>query len=227
MTTPLAQHIQQAIESAEAFSHPFQHWSLHNILPEPLAQQFLATPMPNDPAVCYDGTRAGNSKITPGGKPPERLFLSAQTCEAYPYFKSIIDAFLTKTLCQTLHNIGVTVEKRYLRIEYIVDRNGFFLEPHLDIGEKELTFQIYLGNAPESCGTDLYDSNLKHVKSLRFKHNHGYCFVPGKNTWHGLERNAITAPRCSMIVNYVTFTTDWPVPFTHAELKQSAALETT
>lgn len=218
MTPATTAQLQQSLSQATSHVWPFQHWTLAHVLPADIAQQCLNTPMADHPGVRYDGTRAGNSQQTPGGHPPERLFVDTQTCQKHPHFKHIAEAFLTRNLCAQLHRMGVIVEKRYLRIEYIVDRHGFYLEPHKDIGEKTLTLQIYLGDAPTHCGTDIYDRDLNHVKTLDFRHNHGYCFIPNDHSWHGLEAKKIPKERCSLIINYVSFVTDWPVPYTHAEL---------
>lgn len=218
MSQQTVAQLQQSLREATEYQQPFRHWTFAHALPADIALQCSHTPMSHDANVRYDGTRAGNSQITPGGCPADRLFVGADACEEHPHFKPIIDAFLTKSLCAQLHRMGVVMEKHYLRLEYIADRDGFYLEPHKDIGEKTLTFQIYLGDAPEHCGTDIYDTDLNHVKTLKFRHNHGYCFIPGEDTWHGLETKDIPTARCSMIINYVTFVTDWPVPYTHAEL---------
>lgn len=219
--TTTEQHIAQAILNGTELNQPFRHYTFSNCLPERLANACLQTPMAADEEVHYDGTRAGNSKITPGGKAPSRVFLDKAHCKQHPYFQEIIDAFLSKDVLTAWRNIGIQVEKQFLRIEYIEDRHGFYLEPHKDIVEKTLTYQIYLGDAPAHCGTDLYDNDLKHAKTLTFKHNHAYCFIAGDNTWHGLEAKDIPNKRCSLIVNYVSFATDWPVTFTHEELDQA------
>ena len=75
-------------------------------------------------------------------------------------------------------------------------------------------FPLYFSqnkNESENLGTDFYDSNLKKVKTLPYKHNYGYFFSSGPNTWHGMEKKEIVKERRCLQVNYVTFNTDWPV----------------
>ena len=64
----------------------------------------------------------------------------------------------------------------------------------------------------ESLGTDIYDSNLRVVKTIPYRDNYAYMFAPGDNTWHGLEMKEIAKERRSILVNYVTFETGWKLP---------------
>ena len=66
-------------------------------------------------------------------------------------------------------------------------------------------------NEDESLGTDLYDLNLKKIKTLTYKDNYGYFFSSDPNSWHGIENQEIKKERRCLQVNYVTFKTDWPV----------------
>ena len=66
-------------------------------------------------------------------------------------------------------------------------------------------------NESENLGTDFYDNNIKLVKTLPYRHNYGYFFSSGPNTWHGMEKKEIIKERRCLQVNYVTFDTDWKV----------------
>ena len=101
-----------------------------------------------------------------------------------------------------------------LRIEVICDRQGFWLEPHKDIKEKRMSMLLYANPHGESeiLGTDLYDQDLKLVKTMPYRHNVGYMFAPAHDTWHGLEKKAIRQERRSLLINYVTFDTCWKLP---------------
>ena len=57
----------------------------------------------------------------------------------------------------------------------------------------------------------ILSKNLKKVKTLPYKHNYGYFFSSGPNTWHGMEKKEIIKERRCLQVNYVTFKTDWKV----------------
>ena len=58
---------------------------------------------------------------------------------------------------------------------------------------------------------NFYDKKLNKVKTVPYKHNYGYFFTSGPNTWHGMEKKKILKERRCIQVNYVTFPTDWKV----------------
>ena len=60
-------------------------------------------------------------------------------------------------------------------------------------------------------GSYFYDAKLNKVKTVPYKHNYGYFFTSGPNTWHGMEKKEIKKERRCIQVNYVTFPTDWKV----------------
>ena len=92
-----------------------------------------------------------------------------------------------------------------LRIEYCLDTDGFWLEPHTDIGAKLFTMLIYLSDGPgsEAWGTDILDGELKLVATSPYRRNLGLIFVPAADTWHGFHKRKIEGVRRSLIVNYV------------------------
>jgi hypothetical protein len=54
---------------------------------------------------------------------------------------------------------------RFPRVEYCLDTDGSWLEPHIDIGAKVLTMLIYLANPPpgEDWGIDLFQAPARPV----------------------------------------------------------------
>ena len=109
--------------------------------------------------------------------------------------------------------LNKNLSNSYVRLEVIADKKGFWLKPHKDIAEKLMTMMIWSNPYNESAklGTDLYNDNLKIVKTIKYKHNNGYFFASGEDTWHGLEKKEIIKERRCIQLNYVTFKTDWPV----------------
>jgi hypothetical protein len=100
---------------------------------------------------------------------------------------------------------GVRLGGTSLRIEYCLDREGFWLEPHTDIGAKRFTMLIYLSDGPgtEEWGTDLYDGEGRLHTRVPSLFDTGVIFIPGADTWHGFAKRAIQGIRRSIIVNYV------------------------
>ena len=78
---------------------------------------------------------------------------------------------------------------------------------------KDAGFVIFVNKEGESedLGTDFYNDKLEKVKTVPYKHNYGYLFSSGPNTWHGMEKKKIIKERRCIQLNYVTFATDWKV----------------
>ena len=96
-----------------------------------------------------------------------------------------------------------------MRIEHTLDSGDFWLEPHLDIKEKLLTFLVYLSKDPDSneWGTTIYNKDLSFHSKAPYKSNLGLMFMAGKDTWHGVPKQNIQGVRKNIIINYVT--SDW------------------
>ena len=101
------------------------------------------------------------------------------------------------------------IDDTFLRLEYALDIDGFWLEPHTDLGVKKFTCLIYLSDGPghDTLGTDIYASKEEHVGRTPFIPNSAMVFVPSDRTWHGFEKRPIEGVRKSLILNYVTH--DW------------------
>ena len=101
---------------------------------------------------------------------------------------------------------GAPIDDTFLRLEYAQDVDGFWLEPHTDLGVKKFTCLIYLSDGPghDTLGTDIYWSRERHFGVSPFKRGAAMVFVPGDDTWHGFEKRPIEGVRRSVILNYVT-----------------------
>ena len=104
---------------------------------------------------------------------------------------------------------GAPIDDTFVRLEYAQDVDGFWLQPHTDLGVKKFTCLIYLSEGPghDKLGTDIYETPEKHFGVSPFKRGGAMIFVPGDNTWHGFEKRPIEGVRRSVILNYVTH--DW------------------
>ena len=104
---------------------------------------------------------------------------------------------------------GARLDGSFLRIEYCLDTDGFWLEPHTDLGVKTFTLLLYLSKDPEhaNLGTDIYDTQKKYLGRSPFKPGGAMIFVPSDITYHGFEARPIVGIRKSIIINYVT--NDW------------------
>ena len=209
---------------SKSYENPFKHWELS----EPLSQEAIKEICETEIAdltkmnINYDGTRAvdgGEGKfregIASGGRALKfRCFINKDNSNNFPHLKKFVEELQSKDTHQKISKlINKDLSKAYVRVEIICDREGFWLKPHCDIKEKLLSCLLFVNKMEESeeLGTDFYDNNLKKAKTVPFRHNYGYFFSSGPNTWHGMEKKVIKRERRSLLVNYVTFNTDWPV----------------
>ena len=209
---------------SQQFETPFKHWELNEPLSKEAINEIINADIanPNEHKLEYDGTRAidgGEGKfregITSGGKALKfRCFVTKENSKDFPGLTKFIEELRQKETHQKISNmVGKDLSNSFVRVEVICDRKGFWLKPHCDIKEKLISCLLFINNKNESenLGTDFYDSDFKKVKTLPYKHNYGYFFSSGPNTWHGMEKKEIVKERRCLQVNYVTFNTDWPV----------------
>ena len=210
--------------NSNKFDIPFPHWELNNPLSEDAINEIIKADIanPNEHKLEYDGTRAidgGEGKfregISTGGKALKfRCFVTKENAKDFPGLSNFINELQQKETHSKLSElINKDLSNSFVRVEVICDRKGFWLKPHCDIKEKLLSCLLFVNNENESetLGTDFYDENLNKVKTVPYKHNYGYFFSSGPNTWHGMEKKEIVKERRCLQVNYVTFQTDWKV----------------
>ena len=203
---------------------PFDHWEYNNALSEEAIQEIVGADIPDVSKhnLSYDGTRAidgGAAEfregISSGGKAIKfRCFITKENASEFPNLVKFINELQAKETYQVISKmIKKDLSNSYVRVEVICDREGFWLKPHCDIKEKLMSGLIFVNNKNESedLGTDFYNQKLEKIKTVPYKHNSGYFFTSGPNTWHGMEKKKIVNERRCLQVNYVTFKTDWKV----------------
>jgi hypothetical protein len=202
------------LNQSKKYDFPFDHWEYNNALSENAIQEIITADIPDVSKhnLSYDGTRAidgGAAEfregIASGGKAIKfRCFVT----------KEFINELQSKETYESISKmINKDLSNSYVRVEVICDREGFWLKPHCDIKEKLMSGLIFVNkeNESEDLGTDFYNNKLEKVKTVPYKHNYGYLFSSGPNTWHGMEKKKIVKERRCIQVNYVTFKTDWKV----------------
>ena len=191
---------------------PFNHWQFDNCLDENALNEISYSKIPSGDR-AYDGTRAADH-TGKGIDGKLRLFITKENCKDFPNLTKLIESLQSKIMVNKISKlINKDLSKSYVRLEIIGDKKGFWLKPHKDISEKLMTMMIWANPYSESSslGTDLYDKNFKLVKTIKYIHNSGYFFSSGEDTWHGLELKEIQKERRCIQINYVSFSTDWPV----------------
>ncbi len=186
------------LDKAQLETQPFNHWVYNKVLPENIANDLSELPMIPPSLNKHRGKRDTYNS--------SRIFFNKENCEKYTLFHDIANVFNNpKIILQLSYICGRELSKGKLRIEYTLDTGDFWLEPHLDIKEKLLTFLIYLSKEPGSkeWGTTIYNSDLNIYKKVPYKLNLGFMFMAGKNTWHGVSKQNIKGIRKLLIINYV------------------------
>ena len=188
-----------ALAGAREEARPFRHWLLRDVL-DPAVLAGLKGWRPEAPALRYAlGRREEHN--------PARRYVDADAIRAFAPARALAEALQDAASVAAIEaRCGISLAGTNLRIEHACDRDGFWLEPHTDIGVKAFTMFVYLADRgrPRDWGTDLYADRETHAKRLPFTDNAGMIFVPGKTTWHGFEPRPIDGARHSLIVNYVT-----------------------
>ena len=157
-------------------------------------------------SAMLDGERATNSN---------RFFVNNDNRWSSSILNRTVDFFLkNETIDMFEKESNIKIRGNYLRIELIEDKEKSWLEPHVDINEKIMSFLVYLNNTDESpdIGTSLYNNKKEHITTVPYIDNTGFYFYPSNDTWHGLESINIKERRRAIMVNYCTFKTEFKVP---------------
>ena len=198
----IEQSVTQAFDDAACFDDPYRHWTLNNLLPTDIVD---ALPLIEFPVADLGGV-SGKREL----HNDTRHYVDRKNRGRFPSFAAIANAFQSPSLARAIEKFTNTdLSGTYLRVEYAQDVEGFWLEPHTDLGVKRLTLLIYLSSDANhsDLGTDIYDGDKTWIKRAPFGHNDAMMFVPGDNTYHGFEKRAFSGVRKSLILNYVT--KDW------------------
>lgn len=191
-------HVVGALGRAARHDAPFRHWLLEDALPDGVAHAIAALPFAPPRIGDTEGRRETHNSA--------RRFFSVENRAGFPVCEGVAAAFQSEAVTGCLAAAtGVDLSGSYLRIEYCQDSDGFWLEPHTDIGAKLFTMLVYLSDRPEAegWGTDIYDGEQRHIGAAPGGFNKGVIFIPGSDTWHGVEKRNFAGVRKSIIVNYV------------------------
>ncbi len=198
----IAESVSNALDGATQFDQPYQHWNIDAILPDAVIKDLLSVTFPVGELGGISGKRELHND--------QRHYIDTGNMKRLPVFAALGNVFQNPTMAKKIEQFfGVDISGTFLRIEYTQDVDGFWLEPHTDLGVKRLTMLVYLSDGidQKGLGTDVYDADKKWIKRAPFTSNSAMAFVPGDNTYHGFENRPIKGVRKSLILNYVT--TDW------------------
>ena len=189
----------EAIANSTPVAAPYKHWFVTKCLPADAVTAIQALPFDAPTLSGISGKRELHNAT--------RTYFDAGNREKFPVCQAVADGFQSPAMTEHIEKVyGINLKGSYLRIEFAQDINGFWLEPHTDLGVKVFTMLLYLSTDPQHSvlGTDIYDNDKKHIGRSPFSPNGAMIFVPSNNTYHGFEPRQIDGVRKSIIINYVT-----------------------
>ncbi len=190
-----------SLDRATARAAPYRHWLMREVLPAHVSAAMNALPFPAPALHGVSGSREIHNNT--------RRYVDAVAIAAHPVCRSLAEAFQHPTTVAAIEEAtGARLGGCCLRIEYAQDIDGFWLQPHTDLGVKKYTLLYYLGpDGHPELGTDVYSDANTWSHRAPFEPRGALAFVPSDITWHGFEQREIPVVRKSLIVNYVT--EDW------------------
>ena len=202
LTDSVVESLSAAFASAEGFDQPYRHWIVADVFPQALANELAQLNFPHVDLAGVSGKRELHND--------QRQYFAGQTNDRESACAAVAGAFQSPAVVAQIERVtGAQLAGSYVRLEYAQDTDGFWLEPHTDLGVKIFTLLIYLdgGAGQGGLGTDIYADARTWAKRTPFTTNSALMFVPGQSTWHGLAPRPILGVRRSVIMNYVT--DDW------------------
>jgi len=198
----IAEQFCRAVRESQRSDTPYRHWKLKDVFPIDLCTGILTLPIAPPVLGKTDGTRNTYND--------SRCFITPTLRAKFPTLQALSEALqrpeVARLMAETCH---IQVVGSYLRMEYMQDTDGAWLEPHRDIPEKLFSMVIYLFTGPDAAewGTDIYDADVRWVGRSAGEFNSGVIFVPGPATWHGFDPRPIVGIRRLMEINYAR--SDW------------------
>lgn len=189
----------RSIASSQQIETPYRHWILRHCLPDEAVGRILRLPFPAPSLGGISGRRELHNAT--------RKYFDARNRRTFPVCEGFCQAFQDRRVtAEIAARFGAGLAGTFLRVEFAQDTDGFWLEPHTDLGVKAFTMLLYLSEDPQhaTLGTDLYHEDKTHAGRSPFEPNSALVFVPSDTTYHGFEARRIEGVRKSVIVNYVT-----------------------
>jgi hypothetical protein len=189
----------ESIESSKCTQTPYKHWFLTHCLPDDTLDAILGLPFEAPPLEGVSGKRELHNNT--------RKYFDADNMHRYAVCRAFNEAFQSKPITDRIEqHFATDLDGTYLRVEIAQDTDGFWLEPHSDLGVKLFTMLLYTSKDPSHAdlGTDIYDADKQHFGRSPFESNAALVFVPSSITFHGFERRKIEGVRKSVIINYVS-----------------------
>jgi hypothetical protein len=130
-----------------------------------------------------------------------RSFVNIQSPEELKDVFTKFDEMAMRKFFSDLTRIDCSTGR--LRVEIINDNAGAYLEEHIDIKEKLITFQIYVNEGDINWGTTIYSDWDTEYTTVPFVKNTGWLTHKNADIIHGVKQHSVTGKRHSVIINYI------------------------
>ena len=130
-----------------------------------------------------------------------RSFVNIQSPEELKDVFTKFDEMVMRKFFSDLTRIDCSTGR--LRVEIINDNAGAYLEEHIDIKEKLITFQIYVNEGDINWGTTIYSDWDTEYTTVPFVKNTGWLTHKNADIIHGVKQHSVTGKRHSVIINYI------------------------
>jgi len=188
-------HVSAAIRGSAAIEEPWLHWQVAEMFPPRVARELAKLPLSPAIAGAPSGRREYHGE--------QRIYFDRANMARFPVMQCVAEVMQSVDVVRALgETFGAALEGTFLRIESALDTDGFWLEPHTDIGVKKFTCFVYLDGG-DDLGTDIYADPQTLAYRVPFAGNSALAFVPDDDTWHGFAKRPIAGVRRSLIINYV------------------------
>ncbi len=198
----LADSVLASVQHVHVESRPFRHLLFENVFDKQTSGKLAELPFEVPDIDVTDGRRAANNDA--------RSFFDSVNRRRFPVCEDVAATLQSpEVVAHVAECFQADLKGSYLRIEYALDTDGFWLEPHKDISAKRISWLIYLSREPDAqkWGTDIYvDADTWHG-TVPGGFNSALGFSRGGESWHGFRKRPIQGVRRSLIVNYVE--PDW------------------
>lgn len=190
----------RSLLSAKTSDYPYPLWFMDKVFSDKIIDGAAALPISPGERLDYG---AGRREVNND----QRSYFDEERQAEFKVCRLVAETLQSPVVTSALSVVCRTdISQCNLRVEFAQDGDGFWLEPHTDIGVKKFTMLIYLSRDEDSInwGTSLYDENKRLFCNAPYKAGSALIFVPSTNTWHGYEKRPMKGIRKSLVVNYVT-----------------------
>ena len=194
--TSITQTVVDSFNNSREQTNPGRHFLFDTCLPPDVVDQVLDMPIKPADITSTEGKRSTNND--------SRVHFGIDNRGQYPVMDKIAEAYQSPEVVEAIErNTGADLADSLLRIELCQDSDGFWLEPHIDIGVKRLSMMIYLNRDDDTLGTDLYTADHQLHPAAPAPLNSGLLFIAQDQVVHGFEKREIKGVRKALMVNYV------------------------